>query len=204
MKSPGALSVAPSSVTHMLKKLDENGYIKYSPYQGAVLTNTGLKSGEKITRKHRLLERFLYDILKMGKDKVHDQACEMEHTLNDEAERALCRTLKHPDKCPDDQKLIPPCDLQFSSCEECQKWGGESIERVGKRQNSLLEISNLKEHEAGRVAFIRGDNKHLRATVRPGFDAGCKGKSHTYYLSQSPSRNHSRGLQDYPGQGYCL
>ena len=168
------LNVAPSSVTHMLKKLDEIGYIKYSPYQGAVLTNAGLKFGEKITRKHRLLERFLYDILKMGKERVHDQACEMEHTLNDEAERALCRTLKHPDKCPDDQKLIPPCDLQFSSCEECQKRGAESIESVGKRQTSLLEISILKEHEAGRVAFIRGESKHLRRLSDLGLMLGAR------------------------------
>jgi diguanylate cyclase (GGDEF)-like protein len=168
------LNVAPSSVTHMLKKLDENGYIKYSPYQGAVLTNAGMKFGEKITRKHRLLERFLFDVLKMAKDRVHDQACEMEHTLNDEAERALCKTLKHPDKCPDDQKLIPPCDLQFSNCEECQKRGGESIESVGKRQKSLLEISTLKEFEAGRVAFIRGDNKHLRRLSDLGLMLGAR------------------------------
>ena len=121
------LNVAPSSVTHMLKKLDENGYIKYSPYQGAVFTDAGLKEGEKITRRHRLLERFLYDILKLSKDSVHDQACEMEHTLNDETERALCKALKYPGKCPDDQKLIPSCDFQFSSCEECQKRGSESM-----------------------------------------------------------------------------
>ena len=127
------LNVAPASVTEMLKKLDEKGYIKYSPYQGAVLTNIGLKFGEKMTRKHRLLERFLYDNLKLDKERVHAQACEMEHTLNDETERALCKILKHPNKCADDQQLIPPCDLQFSSCDECQKWSGESIDKVGKR-----------------------------------------------------------------------
>jgi diguanylate cyclase (GGDEF)-like protein len=168
------LNVAPASVTEMLKKLDEKGYIKYSPYQGAVLTKTGLKFGEKMTRKHRLMERFLYDILKLGKERVHAQACEMEHTLNDETERALCKILKHPTKCPDDQKLIPPCDLQFSSCAECQKWGGESIGKVGKRQANLVAISVLREHEAGQVAFIRGDNRLLRRLSALGLTLGAR------------------------------
>jgi len=42
------LHVAPSSVTVMLKKLDDKGYLEYSPYQGAVLTKTGYRFGEKI------------------------------------------------------------------------------------------------------------------------------------------------------------
>lgn len=167
------LKVAPASVTEMLKKLDEKGYIKYSPYQGAVLTSIGLKAGEKMTRRHRLLECFLYDILKLSKERVHAQACEMEHTLNDETEWALCKMLKHPNKCPDDQKLIPPCDLNFGSCDECQKWSGENIEQVGKRQSSLVNISVLKECEAGQVTLIRGDNRLLRRLSDMGLVLGA-------------------------------
>jgi diguanylate cyclase (GGDEF)-like protein len=168
------LNVAPASVTEMLKKLDEKGYVKYSPYQGAVLTNIGLKFGEKMTRKHRLLERFLYDTLKMSKERLHIQACEMEHTLNDETERALCKILKHPNKCPDDQKLIPPCDLQFGSCDECQKWGSDNIEKVGRRQANLIAISALNEQEAGQVAFIRGDKRLLRRLSDLGLTQGAR------------------------------
>jgi len=189
------LNVAPASVTEMLKKLDEKGYIKYSPYQGAVLTNIGLKFGEKMTRKHRLLERFLYDNLKLDKERVHAQACEMEHTLNDETERALCKILKHPNKCPDDQKLIPPCDLQFGSCDECQKWSGESIEEVGKRQANLVNISVLKEHEAGQVAFIRGDNRLLRRLSDLGLTLGARVEITRITSQKAPLEITLRGSQ---------
>ena len=189
------LNVAPASVTEMLKKLDEKGYIKYSPYQGAVLTNIGLKFGEKMTRKHRLLERFLYDNLKLDKERVHAQACEMEHTLNDETERALCKILKHPNKCPDDQKLIPPCDLQFGSCDECQKWSGESIEKVGKRQANLVNISVLKEHEAGQVAFIRGDNRLLRRLSDLGLTLGARVEITRITSQKAPLEITLRGSQ---------
>ena len=58
------LKITPASASQMLKKLSSKGYIHYTPYKGAVLTKDGLKIAKKITRKHRLLERFLCDVLK--------------------------------------------------------------------------------------------------------------------------------------------
>lgn len=81
------MRIAPASVTQMLKKLDSNGYVKYSPYRGAVLTDRGYRIARKITRKHRLLERFLHDVLGIKRERIHRQACEMEHSLSDDAER---------------------------------------------------------------------------------------------------------------------
>src|SRR4030067_3507147 len=75
------LKVAPASVTEMLKKLSENGYVNYSPYHGSSLTEKGLHSAQKVARKHRLLEKFLSDVLHIKSEHVHTQACEMEHAL---------------------------------------------------------------------------------------------------------------------------
>jgi DtxR family Mn-dependent transcriptional regulator len=108
------LNVAPPSVTEMLRKLADGGYINYSPYQGVTLTPQGFTIAEKMTRRHRLLERFLHDKLDIGTDRVHQEACEMEHALSDTTERAICQKLDSPDKCPDDEMEIPPCNLGFS------------------------------------------------------------------------------------------
>ena len=37
------LGIAPGSVTQMLKKLEDIGFIEYVPYQGASLTDEGIK-----------------------------------------------------------------------------------------------------------------------------------------------------------------
>lgn len=168
------LKIAPASVTEMLRKLADSGYVRYLPYQGVTLTAKGLKIAEKMTRKHRLLERFLHDMLKIGNEKVHREACEMEHALSDETERALCLTLKSPGKCPDDEKIIPPCELSFSSCDECRKWGGGSLEEVGRRNANVVSVSALKENQEGTVAFIRGDNKVLRRLLDLGLTPGTR------------------------------
>lgn len=47
------LKVAPASVTEMLKKLAESGYVNYSPYHGSTLTEKGLQNAQKIARKDR-------------------------------------------------------------------------------------------------------------------------------------------------------
>jgi DtxR family transcriptional regulator, Mn-dependent transcriptional regulator len=168
------LDVAPASVTEMLKKLSEEGYIKYSPYHGSTLTEKGLKEAQKITRKHRLLETFLTDILHIGKDKVHVQACAMEHALSDEAEESLCRFLKHPDTCSDDGKTIPACDLPFSSCEECIKLHALGLEEVGKRHKNLTPIQELKGGKYGKIGFIRGEHKVLQRLLDMGLTPGTK------------------------------
>jgi DtxR family Mn-dependent transcriptional regulator len=168
------LNIAPASVTEMVKKLSEEGFVNYHPYQGVTLTQQGHEIAEKMTRKHRLLERFLHDTLKIGKEKVHKEACEMEHALSDEAERALCRTLNAPDKCPDDAMEIPPCNLGFASCKECRQRETDDVEKIGKRHQNIIAVSRLKEKQEGTVAFIRGDNKVLRRLLDMGLTPGTK------------------------------
>ena len=168
------LKVAPASVTEMLKKLAENNYIEYSPYHGTTLTSNGRRIAEKMARKHRLLERFLHDVLKIDTVKVHTQACEMEHSLSDDAEESLCRLLKHPDRCPDDGKAIPPCDLRIGSCEECMQLHSKGLEEIGKHNQNLVSICNLKDGQCGKISFIRGGHNVLQRLLDMGLTPGTK------------------------------
>lgn len=152
------LGIAPGSVTQMLKKLEKLGYIDYTPYKGATLTDEGMKIAQKITRKHRILEKFLIDVLKIKEENVHDQACEMEHTLSDEAERALCAMLNNPDVCPDNN-IIPACNFDFDSCNQC--YSQKDFDQIVNRQFNLLSISELTSNTEGIVSFIRGDSDLL-------------------------------------------
>ena len=152
------LGIAPGSVTQMLKKLENLEYINYIPYKGATLTDDGMKIAQKITRKHRILEKFLIDILKIKEENVHDQACEMEHTLSDEAERALCTMLHNPDLCPDNN-IIPACDFDFESCKQC--YSQKDFDQIINRKFNLLSISELTSNTHGTISFIRGNSELL-------------------------------------------
>lgn len=155
-----ALGLAPASVTESLQKLAGERYVKYRAYQGARLTAKGMAIASKISRKHRLLERFLADVLGLESSKVHKQACEMEHSLSDEAEVALCRMLNHPGTCPDDGKTIPPCNLDVWSCDECKKIR-LSDSKNWDDHSGLKPLTKLGVGESGKIHFIRGERKQL-------------------------------------------
>ncbi len=95
------LGVSPSSVTEMIQKLSGEGYVEYVPYYGVTLTEQGRRKASKMKRRHRLLEKFLVDFLKMDKDDAHREACKLEHVISDDVERRFCSMMNHPKKCPD-------------------------------------------------------------------------------------------------------
>ena len=160
------LGIAPGSVTQMLKKLEEEGYVDYYQYKGVKLTDKGYKIARSIVRKHRLLESFLYNTLGIDMEDLHEQACAMEHSLSDEAERKLCQLLEYPDQCPDDHNIIPICDLDISTCYECSKI--HSIGDIPKRLENLIAVGNMKPNEKGKIKFIRGDNEKLKELLDMG------------------------------------
>ncbi|MCC7553137.1 MAG: metal-dependent transcriptional regulator [Methanobacteriaceae archaeon] len=184
------LGIAPGSVTQMLKKLESLGYIEYVPYKGAILTDSGMKIAQKITRKHRILEKFLAEILNIKKENIHEQACEMEHSLSDEAERALCHLLQHPDLCPTDN-IIPACDLDFKNCDECDST--HDFEDIDNRKYSLLSLTELNENSNGEVFFIRGEKGSISKIHELGIDIGTDITSKTSNTSRS---NNIRVLKD--------
>jgi DtxR family Mn-dependent transcriptional regulator len=87
------LHVTPASVTQMLSKLLRMGFISRQPYGEVSLTRRGEELGRKVLRKHRVAEEFLR-YLQVPEEKIHDKACELEHHLSDEVERAMHRKVE--------------------------------------------------------------------------------------------------------------
>jgi DtxR family Mn-dependent transcriptional regulator len=104
------LGVAPASVSGMLKKLAEGGYLEYRARGEAKLTQRGLAVGVRVIRRHRLAELMLTQLLGMPWDKVHDEACRLEHAISAAVEERLVAVLGDPKVCPHGHP-IPPSDL---------------------------------------------------------------------------------------------
>ena len=100
-----AMDIKPPSVSEMLLKLKDQGYIDYMPYEGALLTETGRSQAIQMERKHQLLETLLVATLGVDTDTAHDEACEMEHSVSDNTVERICSYLGHPRYCPDDHPI---------------------------------------------------------------------------------------------------
>jgi DtxR family Mn-dependent transcriptional regulator len=102
------LGVAPSSVTAMLKRLDELGLVRYEPYHGVTLTAAGDRVALEIIRHHRLIEAFLADALEMPWDRVHDEAEVLEHYISEDLERRIADKLGNPELDPHGDPIPTP------------------------------------------------------------------------------------------------
>ncbi len=94
------LKVSPPAVSKMLKQMEEQSLVARTPYYGVRLTEKGREVALHIVRRHRLLELFLWKILKYDEHSVHDEAERLEHHISDEFEEKIDALLGFPKKCP--------------------------------------------------------------------------------------------------------
>lgn len=92
----GALEVVPGTVTTMVKALADAGLVEHQPRHGVRLTHDGRRVALNVLRKHRLVETFLVQVLKMDWSKVHAEAEQLEHAISDEVLDRLDALLGHP------------------------------------------------------------------------------------------------------------
>lgn len=95
-----ALAVVPGTATTMVKALADEGLVEHQPRQGVRLTSDGRRVALNVLRKHRLVETFLVNVLKMDWSKVHEEAEQLEHAISDEVLDRLDALLGHPETDP--------------------------------------------------------------------------------------------------------
>ena len=75
------MNVSAPSVTKMLQRLDENGFLEYEKYHGINLTSKGTHVAEGIRQKHGILLEF-FEILGIEYDTANQDTEGIEHHLN--------------------------------------------------------------------------------------------------------------------------
>ena len=100
------LKVTAATVTGMIKRLSENGYVDYERYRGVKLTEKGLMLGRQMKRRHRLAECLLINMLGFRGD-AHEAACRLEHAIDDTLEATLSDVLGNPKVDPSGLPIPP-------------------------------------------------------------------------------------------------
>lgn len=93
------LRISVPSVSEMVKKLAQNKLV-YLDEKEVRLTDKGRTQAASIVRRHRLAERLLTDILGFDWEKVHEEACKLEHVMSPEMEARIAARLDNLESCP--------------------------------------------------------------------------------------------------------
>lgn len=95
-----SLNVAPGTMTATIKRLADQGLVAHTPYRGVELTETGRKLAMTVVRRHRVVERFLADMLGYSWSEADRLAPTFEHQLPHEVAERLFVALDRPSTCP--------------------------------------------------------------------------------------------------------
>ena len=102
------LGVTAGSASGMMKKLDELGLARHTPYRGIELTEEGRRLALEVIRHHRLLERYLSEELGVPWDRVHAEAEVLEHVLSEDLEERIAAKLGDPKVDPHGDPIPDP------------------------------------------------------------------------------------------------
>jgi DtxR family Mn-dependent transcriptional regulator len=95
-----SLNVTPGTMTATVKKLADRGLAAHAPYHGVLLTEKGRRVAMAVVRRHRIVERFLADMLGYSWSEADRLAPLFEHQLPQEVEDRLFVALDRPANCP--------------------------------------------------------------------------------------------------------
>ncbi|MEM1441024.1 MAG: metal-dependent transcriptional regulator [Verrucomicrobiota bacterium] len=146
------LELTPGTVTTMMHGLSEKGLIDYVPRRGLKLTVRGKRAALRVVRRHRLIELFLVEVMKLDWSEVHDEAEDLEHVISDRLLDRMDEMLGRPthdphgDPIPDkDGKTARDTSMSLAEASE----GHYRVVRVSDDDSTVLEWLTNKQVSIG-------------------------------------------------------
>jgi DtxR family Mn-dependent transcriptional regulator len=95
-----AMQLSAPTVHEMIGRLEKDGYVRRDESKRLEFTPEGREHAEGIVRRHRLIERFLTDVLGIPWDEVHEEAERLEHAMSPVLEERMLAAIGDAKTCP--------------------------------------------------------------------------------------------------------
>jgi DtxR family Mn-dependent transcriptional regulator len=95
-----AMQLSPPTVHEMIGRLERDGYVSRGDDKSLGFTEDGREHAQAIVRRHRLIERFLTDVLGIPWDEVHEEAERLEHAMSPVLEERMLAAIGDASTCP--------------------------------------------------------------------------------------------------------
>lgn len=153
-----ALSVVPGTVTTMVKAMAAQGLIEHEARQGVRLTPVGRALALGVLRKHRLVETFLVQTLKMDWSEVHDEAEALEHAVSDRVLERIDEFLGRPSADPHGDP-IPDAEGRIADT-------ARQVTMEGCAVNKALRVTRILDQTPDFLAYVQESGLKPGARVK--------------------------------------
>src|SRR5690242_14904881 len=101
-----AMQLSAPTVHEMIGRLEDDGYVERADDKSLTFTERGRGEAQAIVRRHRLIERFLTDVLGIPWDEVHEEAERLEHAMSPVLEERMLAAIGDAKTCPHGHPIV--------------------------------------------------------------------------------------------------
>ena len=170
-----AMQLAPPTVHEMLGRLEADGYIERAADKTISFTEDGDRQAHEIVRRHRLIERFLTDVLGIPWDEVHEEAERLEHAMSPVLEERMLAAIGDATTCPHGHPIeggtrhqgVPLADVEVGAKVEILRFENEAedllhyLKAAGLAPGLAGSVESSPETD---VVVLTGDQRRCEVT----------------------------------------
>jgi DtxR family Mn-dependent transcriptional regulator len=170
-----AMQLSAPTVHEMVGRLERDGYITRDADRTITFTASGAEHAEGIVRRHRLIERFLTDVLGVPWDEVHEEAERLEHAMSPVLEERMLAAIGDAKTCPHGHPIaaggrlagVPLADVEVGATVRVLRFENEAEDLLHYLMASGLEPGlegSLTVRDDGQVVVQAGDGRLCTVT----------------------------------------
>jgi len=133
-----AMQLSAPTVHEMIGRLTDDGYVIRADDKTLEFTDEGRSQAAAVVRRHRLIERFLTDVLGIPWDEVHEEAERLEHAMSPVLEERMLAAIGDATTCPHGHPIVEGVREHGVLLADCEHGAKVEILRFENEAEELL------------------------------------------------------------------
>ena len=155
-----AMQLSAPTVHEMVGRLEKDGYITRASDKMISFTEAGREHAEGIVRRHRLIERFLTDVLGIPWDDVHEEAERLEHAMSPVLEERMLAAIGDAKTCPHGHPIDLGSRIEGAPLADVEPGATLTVLRFENEAEDLLHLLKDAGIEPGMEATLMDGDDH--------------------------------------------
>jgi len=163
-----AMQLSAPTVHEMVGRLERDGYVTRGGDRSISFTPTGAEHAEGVVRRHRLIERFLTDVLGIPWDEVHEEAERLEHAMSPVLEERMLAAIGDAKTCPHGHPIVAGARLSGVPLADVEVGAGVRVLRFENEAEDVLHYLRESGVEPGLTGVLAARDDEQVVVAVPG------------------------------------
>ena len=151
-----AMQLSPPTVHEMIGRLSDDGYVSRAADKSLQFTESGREHASYIVRRHRMIERFLTDVLHIPWDEVHEEAERLEHAMSPVLEERMMAAIGDAKTCPHGHPIVEGAREEGALLADVEEGATVHVLRFENEAEELLHYLKTTGLEPGLEGTVEG------------------------------------------------